>query len=126
MGASSPSNASSAALEMTGDGVGDSDIGAVEEFTLTPVRPKPFFFFNARGEYQFDSSIDNAGDFNVTRALAGIGTKFPLGGRFGASVGGVYDFAGYDFDDAVVFGGGEPWGDYQHRALHGRHQLHRQ
>ncbi len=103
---------------MMEEGAGDSDIGAVEEFALTPVsraapgeaRPKPFFF-NARGDYQFDSSIDTAGDFNVTRALAGVGMKFPLGERFGGAVMGVYDFAGYDFDDAAVFGGGEPWGD---------------
>lgn len=117
MDSSSLSNMSSAAADTTGDSLEDSDIGAVEEFTLTPVpavepgKPPVWSIINARGEYQFNTSIDNAGDFSVARALAGIGLKSPLGKRFSIAVGAVYDFAAYDFDDSPSFDGGEPWGN---------------
>jgi hypothetical protein len=95
----------------------DSDVAA-EEFALTlqpsdaAARPaRPPLFLIAGGEYQFNAGIDTAGNFDVTRALAGIGTRFPLGERLGVGVSATYDLAAYDFDDAAVFGGGQPWGD---------------
>ena len=114
---SAPSDTAAAASDKTvGTGGGDTDIGAVEEFTLSPVpesgQPGPGpvrFILNSRGEYQFNADIDDAGKFSVTRALAGIGLKSPLGQRFAVAVGAVYDFAGYDFNDSPAFGGGEPW-----------------
>lgn len=101
--------------------VEDSEIEAVEEYVLAPAaspdvtneeRPKPFII-NARAEYQFDTGIDNAGDFNVARVVGGGGMKFPLGERLGGAIGGSYSYAGYDFDDDALFGGSEPWGDVQ-------------
>jgi hypothetical protein len=103
---------------MMDEDAADSDIGAAEEFALklqppdAAARPARLpLLLSAGGEYQFSAGIDNAGDFNVTRGRAGIGTRFPLGERLGVGVSAAYDFADYDFDDAAVFGGGEPWGD---------------
>lgn len=103
---------------MAGQDVPDSDVEPADEFALTLGQPaaaerpaRPPVLLSAGGEYQFDTHLDTAGDFNVARALAGIGTRFPLGDRFRIGVSAAYDFAGYDFDDAAVFGGGTPWGD---------------
>jgi hypothetical protein len=95
---------------------GDTDIGTAEMFALTPPpadarTARPLIGFVAGGQHQFDAGIDKAGDFNVTRALVGLGTMIPLSQRVSVGAAATYNFAGYDFDNSAAFGGGEPWGD---------------
>jgi hypothetical protein len=101
--------------------IGDSDAEDADGYLFTPIslselpegaRLKPFIF-SAWAEHQFETNIDTAGDFSVSRAVGGGGMMFPLGRRAGGIVGGAYSYAAYDFDDAAVFGDDEPWGDVQ-------------
>lgn len=111
MGESSQYDTTSTPVEATDD----AEVGVGEELTLDPDPVKPGsprqkpFIVNVRGEYQFDTGIDTAGDFGVVRIHGGAGMRFPISDRFGMAVGGGYTFAGYDFDSDAAFGGGEPW-----------------
>jgi hypothetical protein len=94
----------------------NADVGEMDDSVVYPdaatgpdgPRPTPFLL-HARAEYQFDSGIDSAGDFNVIRAMGGAGFAFPIGDRFGMALGGGFGYKGYDFESAPVFGGSEPW-----------------
>lgn len=108
--------------DFAADAEDDSDVAENEGYLPTPVtladllpsgrRPQPFLF-GVRGEHQFNTDIDDAGEFSVTRFTGAGAVMFPLGQRMGGLVGGAYSHACYDFDDAAAFAGGEPWGDIQ-------------
>jgi hypothetical protein len=109
-------SSSSMAQSYPDDSAGASDIGVIEEYSLYPVtapqpgEPRPIrFVFSTRGEYQFDTGLDRAGDFSLTRANAGLGFSVPIADRFGIAIGTSLGIASYDFDRAAVFGGGRPW-----------------
>jgi opacity protein-like surface antigen len=107
----------SASLAQSSDNSPDLvDTRAIEDYPLYPINQardddsrRARFVFSAGGEYQFDSSIDTAGDFSVFRANTGLGVSVPIADQLSVAFGTSFGYARYDFDSAAVFGGEEPW-----------------
>lgn len=69
------------------------------------------FALSAGGNYQFDTDIDDGGEFNVGRFNVGAGVgyafseEFRIDGRFS------YEYSSYDFSGSRGLGGLDPWSD---------------
>ncbi len=69
------------------------------------------FRLNTGFSHQFDSDIDDGGEFDVTRFGVGGGVAIDLGERLSLDNILSYEFDSYDFSGSSGFGGLDPWDD---------------
>jgi hypothetical protein len=61
--------------------------------------------------HQFDTNIDDGGEFSLTRATGSVGVSIDLDPKWRLDLGAGYEFDAYDFSGSSGFGGLDPWGD---------------
>jgi hypothetical protein len=106
------------AEDMAVDDLDLDGTAGLDEFSLEPAEPaepagarRMHFVVRGGASHQFDTGLDTAGDFNVTRGSAGAGVHTALGERLSLNVAGLYSVACYDFEQSGTFAFGEPWSD---------------
>ncbi len=76
-----------------------------------PPEPTLQFRFHPGGTHQFDTDIDDGGEFNVTRVHPGISATYEFNPDLKVDVDLGYEFSSYDFSGSTGFGGLDPWED---------------
>lgn len=76
-----------------------------------PPEPTIEFRFGTGATHQFDTDIDDGGEFSVTRAHGGISATYEFNPDLKLDAAFGYEFSSYDFSGTAGFGGLDPWED---------------
>ena len=71
--------------------------------------PPLFVSFNYTPVYQFRTSLDDGGSFNVSRHYFRFGLMKPMSRSFRLGLGLKYDYEKYNFNDLATVAGATPW-----------------
>lgn len=80
-------------------------------------RPPVEYALVATPVYQFESSLDNGGEYSVARMLLDFGATMPLNRKVLLTLSVNYEFADYRFSGTSGLGSLKPWDDAQRFGL---------
>jgi hypothetical protein len=87
----------------------EGDAAPAAEIPAGPPSDAVRLSLDISGAYQFDTDIDDGGEFSVIRAGVAPGLSFQLSERHTLALRLGYAYDGYDFSGRTGFGGLDPW-----------------